>query len=484
MIGGFELPTGGRIELRGRDVTHEPPDKRPVNMVFQSYALFPHLDVADNIAFGLRAQARRPRRDRAAGPSEALELVHLDRLREAQPHQLSGGQQQRVALARALVNRPERAAPRRAARRARPQAPQAAPDRAQAHPDGRRDHVRVRDPRPGGGAHDERPDRGDEPRARSSSSGRPRSSTTGRRRGSSRTSSARPISCTGRSRRSGRSSRPSGSTRATAAGSARRPGSRPGRRPQPASGGGHDPAPVTAPSTEAEMGATVEQVAYLGNAVQYQVRTARRARPDVLPRRPDRADPRNRSGSPGRPPRHSSSATGRRAWRSDMTTDHDGSSIDLERELVRYMAERRITRRQLLERISAVGAAAALAPIIAACQAAATPSPSHLPRPRRPATPGATAASPSPTETAPPTPVPTPEAELFVYNWDAYIGDTTIPDSRRSTTSGSNTTSSTPPIPRSPRSEGRQGWRLRRDVPGLPEIPALVARRDRSSPST
>ena len=93
------------------------------------------------------------------------------------------------------------------------------------------------------------------------------------------------------------------------------------------------------------------------------------------------------------------------------------------------MAERRITRRQLLERISAVGAAAALAPIIAACQAAVTPSPSPSPSAApASATPGATAASPSPTETAPPTPVPTPEAELFVYNWDAYIGDTTIPD--------------------------------------------------------
>ena len=112
-----------------------------------------------------------------------------------------------------------------------------------------------------------------------------------------------------------------------------------------------------------------------------------------------------------------------------MTTDHDGSSIDLEKQLIRYMAERRITRRQLLERISAVGAAAALAPIIAACQAAVTPSPSPSPTTApASASPGAPAASPSPTETAPPTPVPTPEGELFVYNWDAYIGDTTVPD--------------------------------------------------------
>jgi spermidine/putrescine transport system ATP-binding protein len=105
MIGGFELPTGGAILLRGRDVTMEPPDKRPVNMVFQNYALFPHLDVGDNIAFGLRrrhvenAEVRR----RVA---DALDLVHLVGYERRKPGQLSGGQQQRVALARALVNRP------------------------------------------------------------------------------------------------------------------------------------------------------------------------------------------------------------------------------------------------------------------------------------------------------------------------------------------------------------------------------------------
>ena len=105
MIGGFELPTAGRIELRGRDVTLDPPDKRPVNMVFQNYALFPHLDVAANIAFGLR------RRKVDSGEigrrvGEALELVHLAGYGKRKPNQLSGGQQQRVALARALVNRP------------------------------------------------------------------------------------------------------------------------------------------------------------------------------------------------------------------------------------------------------------------------------------------------------------------------------------------------------------------------------------------
>ena len=80
MIGGFELPTAGRIELRGRDVTMDPPDKRPVNMVFQNYALFPHLDVAGNVAFGLRRKGvEKAETKRRVG--EALDLVHLGRLR-------------------------------------------------------------------------------------------------------------------------------------------------------------------------------------------------------------------------------------------------------------------------------------------------------------------------------------------------------------------------------------------------------------------
>jgi spermidine/putrescine transport system ATP-binding protein len=105
MIGGFELPTAGRVELRGRDVTTDPPDKRPVNMVFQNYALFPHLDVHENVAFGLRRKGvDRKEADRRVG--EALDLVHLAGYGKRKPNQLSGGQQQRVALARALVNRP------------------------------------------------------------------------------------------------------------------------------------------------------------------------------------------------------------------------------------------------------------------------------------------------------------------------------------------------------------------------------------------
>jgi spermidine/putrescine transport system ATP-binding protein len=105
MIGGFELPTGGAVLLRGRDVTLQPPDKRPVNMVFQNYALFPHLDVGDNIAFGLRRRHVEPAEVRRR-VADALDLVHLVGYERRKPSQLSGGQQQRVALARALVNRP------------------------------------------------------------------------------------------------------------------------------------------------------------------------------------------------------------------------------------------------------------------------------------------------------------------------------------------------------------------------------------------
>jgi spermidine/putrescine transport system ATP-binding protein len=105
MIGGFESPTSGRIELQGRDVSRDPPERRPVNMVFQSYALFPHLNVFDNVGFGLRRHkvADREVRQRVA---ESLELVRLTGYDRRKPDQLSGGQQQRVALARALVNRP------------------------------------------------------------------------------------------------------------------------------------------------------------------------------------------------------------------------------------------------------------------------------------------------------------------------------------------------------------------------------------------
>jgi spermidine/putrescine transport system ATP-binding protein len=105
MIGGFELPTGGTVHLRDRDVTREPPDKRAVNMVFQHYALFPHLSVGDNIGFGPKRQGL-PRDEIRRRVAEGLALVHLEGYEKRKPSQLSGGQQQRVALARALANRP------------------------------------------------------------------------------------------------------------------------------------------------------------------------------------------------------------------------------------------------------------------------------------------------------------------------------------------------------------------------------------------
>jgi spermidine/putrescine transport system ATP-binding protein len=105
MIGGFEDPTAGTVYLGGSDVTDLPPYRRDVNTVFQSYALFPHLDVQKNVAFGL--ERRKLGRDEVRGRvSEALELTQLSGYEKRKPSQLSGGQQQRVALARALVNRP------------------------------------------------------------------------------------------------------------------------------------------------------------------------------------------------------------------------------------------------------------------------------------------------------------------------------------------------------------------------------------------
>jgi spermidine/putrescine transport system ATP-binding protein len=106
MVGGFEDPTKGSIFLAGNDITSLPPYRRPVNTVFQSYALFPHLNVKDNVAFGLRRQGL-PRDEVMRRIGEMLELVDLSGFELRRPNQLSGGQQQRVALARALVNQPK-----------------------------------------------------------------------------------------------------------------------------------------------------------------------------------------------------------------------------------------------------------------------------------------------------------------------------------------------------------------------------------------
>jgi len=106
LIAGFETPNEGRIVIDGADVTAVPPYARPVNMMFQSYALFPHLDVAGNIAFGLKQEGMaRPRR--AARIEEMLALVQMTGFAKRRPHELSGGQKQRVALARALAKMPK-----------------------------------------------------------------------------------------------------------------------------------------------------------------------------------------------------------------------------------------------------------------------------------------------------------------------------------------------------------------------------------------
>jgi putrescine transport system ATP-binding protein len=105
MLAGFETPDSGRILLDGIDIAPVPPHRRPVNMMFQSYALFPHLTVAGNVAFGLK-QDGLPKNELAERVAEMLALVKLEGLERRKPHQLSGGQRQRVALARALVKRP------------------------------------------------------------------------------------------------------------------------------------------------------------------------------------------------------------------------------------------------------------------------------------------------------------------------------------------------------------------------------------------
>ena len=106
MLAGFEKPTSGCVILNGVDIAQLPPYQRPINMMFQSYALFPHLSVWDNIAFGLKREGM-PRVQIEARVDEMLKLVRLSELAKRKPHQLSGGQQQRVALARSLAKKPQ-----------------------------------------------------------------------------------------------------------------------------------------------------------------------------------------------------------------------------------------------------------------------------------------------------------------------------------------------------------------------------------------
>ncbi|WP_420064024.1 ABC transporter ATP-binding protein [Microbacterium bandirmense] len=106
IIAGFEEATAGRVLLSGKDVTRTPPHARDVNTVFQDYALFPHMSIADNVGYGLRVKGA-GKAERAAQVTEALGRVRLDHVADRLPHQLSGGQRQRIALARALILRPQ-----------------------------------------------------------------------------------------------------------------------------------------------------------------------------------------------------------------------------------------------------------------------------------------------------------------------------------------------------------------------------------------
>ncbi len=106
VIAGFERPDAGRVTLGSADITRQPPYARDVNTVFQDYALFPHMTVAENVGYGLKVKGV-PRRERATQVAEVLKMVRLDGYGERKPVQLSGGQRQRVALARSIVNRPK-----------------------------------------------------------------------------------------------------------------------------------------------------------------------------------------------------------------------------------------------------------------------------------------------------------------------------------------------------------------------------------------
>ena len=169
MLAGFENPTSGKIYIDGVDMAGIPPYDRPTNMMFQSYALFPHMTVEQNVALRPEAGQVSAKRRSSSASSQMLDMVQLTPFAKRKPHQLSGGQRQRVALARCAGQAAEAAAARRAARRARQEAARGDAVRAHEHPGQARHHLHRRDPRPGRGddplhphrRHECRPDRAD-----------------------------------------------------------------------------------------------------------------------------------------------------------------------------------------------------------------------------------------------------------------------------------------------------------------------------------
>ena len=166
ILGGFLQPTEGKVLFDGEDIVNVPPYKREINTVFQKYALFPHMNVYDNIAFGLTIK-KEPKDVIAQKVMRMLRLVSLEDYADRNVTELSGGQQQRIGVLRALAASPpivlmdepfsavegaERASAGRAARRARPEAAQGDAAGAQVHSAGGRHHLHLRHPRPGGGA--------------------------------------------------------------------------------------------------------------------------------------------------------------------------------------------------------------------------------------------------------------------------------------------------------------------------------------------